>query len=193
MYFRVMPFPLFSSTFITTPELEKKIKRPFGNYWAFAAFSGQKLITNFSDGLKIMDQSFITCYDIGKPSFFIFWKHLKQLFGHLNLSFNVVLYFGNVFLTRCRFWSNWFRRIFDGLDTRIKFLFPPSKCVIRHTLRSISSRNSSHQLFQRITKFWSSFDVHVSPYFIFFLSTLLPNILLQWSMTACIQTATCMP
>ena len=47
-----------------------------------------------------------------------------------------------------------------------KFLFPPPNCVIRHTRRSKSSRNFSHQLLQRTTKFWASFDV--SPYFIFF-------------------------
>ena len=59
-----------------------------------------------------------------------------------------------------------FSCIFDGLYTRLKFLFPPPNCVIRHTRRSKSSRNFSHQLLQRTTKFWASFDV--SPYFIFF-------------------------
>jgi hypothetical protein len=39
-------------------------------------FSGPDFVANFSDGLKIMDPSFITCDDIG--------KHLKQLFGNLN-------------------------------------------------------------------------------------------------------------
>ena len=78
------------------------------------------------------------------------------------ISFNDFLYFGNDFFTRCRFWPTWFRCIFDGL----KFLFPPPNCVIRHTRRSKSSRNFSHQLLQRTTKFWASFDV--SPYFIFF-------------------------
>ena len=58
-------------------------QRPFGNYWAFAVFSGPDLIANLSDGLKIMDPGFITCDDIGKLLFVIFWKHLKQLFGHL--------------------------------------------------------------------------------------------------------------
>ena len=43
---------------------------PFGNYWAFAVLSGQDLIANLSDGLKIMDSSFITCDDIGKLSFY---------------------------------------------------------------------------------------------------------------------------
>ena len=42
------------------------------------------LIANLSDGLKIMDSGFITCDDIGKLLFVIFWKHLKQLFGHFN-------------------------------------------------------------------------------------------------------------
>ena len=54
---------------------------------------------------------------------------------------------------------------FYGLYTRLKFLFPPPNCVIRHTRRSISSRKFSHQLLQRTTKFLASFDV--SPYFIF--------------------------
>ena len=31
-----------------------------------------------------MDPGFITCDDIGKLLFVIFWKHLKQLFGHFN-------------------------------------------------------------------------------------------------------------
>ena len=43
-----------------------------------------------SDGLKIMDPSFITCDDIGKLLFVISWKHLKQLFGHFN-PFSVLL------------------------------------------------------------------------------------------------------
>ena len=59
-------------------------QRTFGNYWAFAVFSGPDLIANLSDGLKIMDPGFITCDDIGKLLFVIFWKHLKQLFGHFN-------------------------------------------------------------------------------------------------------------
>ena len=52
-------------------------QRTFGNYWAFAVFSGPDLIANLSDGLKIMDPGFITCDDIGKLLFVIFWKHLK--------------------------------------------------------------------------------------------------------------------
>jgi hypothetical protein len=47
-------------------------------------FSGLDFVANFSDGLKIMDPSFITCDDIGKLFIVIFWKHLKLLFGHLN-------------------------------------------------------------------------------------------------------------
>ena len=211
-------------------------QRTFGNYWAFAVFSGPDLIANLSDGLKIMDPGFITCDDIGKLLFVIFWKHLKQLSGHFNplplllisqqmwhpssrnlsdfqmllqnkvnrwkwyaylscniincksgISFNDFLYFGNDFFTRCRFWPTWFRCIFDGLYTRLKFLFPPPNCVIRHTRRSKSSRNFSHQLPQRTTKFWASFDV--SPYFIFFCRRFYQPFLLQWSMTACIQMA----
>ena len=59
-------------------------QRTFGNYWEFAVFSGPDLIANLSDGLKIMDPGFITCDDIGKLLFVIFWKHLKQLFGYFN-------------------------------------------------------------------------------------------------------------
>ena len=55
-------------------------QRTFGNYWAFAVFSGPDLIANLSDGLKIMDPGFVTCDNIGKLLFVIFWKHLKQLF-----------------------------------------------------------------------------------------------------------------
>ena len=87
-----MLLPFFIGTFIATPSSEKKIayktffvlKERFGNYWAFAVFSGPDLIANLSDGLKIMDPGFITCDDIGKLLFVIFWKHLKQLFGHFN-------------------------------------------------------------------------------------------------------------
>ena len=77
------------------------------------------------------------------------------------ISFNDFLYFGNDFFTRSRFWPTWFRCIFDGPYTRLKFLFPPPNCDIRHTTRSINS----HQLSQRTTKFWASLDV--SLYFIF--------------------------
>ena len=41
-------------------------QRPFNNYLAFVVFSGLDFITNLSDGLKIMDPSFITCNDMGK-------------------------------------------------------------------------------------------------------------------------------
>ena len=55
-------------------------------HWHFYcdSFSGPDLIANLSDGLKIIDPGFITCDDIGKLLFVIFWKHLKQLFGHFN-------------------------------------------------------------------------------------------------------------
>ena len=59
-------------------------QRTFGNYWAFAVFSGPDLIANLFDGLKIMDPGFITCDYIGKLLFVIFWKYLKQLFCHFN-------------------------------------------------------------------------------------------------------------
>ena len=60
-------------------------QRTFGNYQAFAVFRGPDLIANLSDGLKIMDPGFITCDEISKLLFVIFWKHLEQLFGHFNL------------------------------------------------------------------------------------------------------------
>jgi hypothetical protein len=41
-------------------------QRPLGIYWAFVVFSGPDCVANFSDGLKIMDPSVITCDDIGK-------------------------------------------------------------------------------------------------------------------------------
>ena len=47
-------------------------QRTFGNYWAFAVFSGPDLIANLSDGLKIMDPGFIICDDIGKLLFSYF-------------------------------------------------------------------------------------------------------------------------
>ena len=61
-------------------------QRQFGNYWAFAVFSGPDFIASLSDGLKIMDPNFITCGDIGKLLFVISWKHFKQLFDHFNSS-----------------------------------------------------------------------------------------------------------
>ena len=76
------------------------------------------------------------------------------------ISFNDFLYFSNDFFTRCNFWPTWFWCIFDGLYTRFKFIFPAPNCVIRHTRRSLSSRKFSHQLLQRTTKFWASFDVY---------------------------------
>ena len=47
-------------------------------------FSGPDFIANLSDGLKIMGPIFITSDDIGKLLFVISLKHLKQLFGHFN-------------------------------------------------------------------------------------------------------------
>ena len=121
-------------------------QRMFGNYWAFAVFSGPDLIANLSDGLKIMDPGFITCDDIGKLLFVIFWKHLKQLFGHFNPL--------PLLLISQQMWHPSSRNLsLFGLYTRLKFLFPPPNCVIRHTRRSKSSRNFSHQLLQRTTKF----------------------------------------
>ena len=38
------------------------------------------LVANLSDGLKLMDQSFITCDDINKLFLVKSWKHFKQLF-----------------------------------------------------------------------------------------------------------------
>ena len=47
-------------------------------------FRGPDFIAKLSDGLKIIDQIFITCDDIGKLLFVTSLKHLKHLFGHLN-------------------------------------------------------------------------------------------------------------
>ena len=58
-------------------------QRPFGNFWTPAVFSGPDLMANLSDGLKIMDSSFITFDDIGKLHFVISWKHLVQLYATL--------------------------------------------------------------------------------------------------------------
>ena len=65
-------------------------QRTFGNYWAFAVFSGPDLIANLSDVLKIMDPGFITCDDIGKLLFFFFLSY----FGNIWSSFLATL-------TRC--------------------------------------------------------------------------------------------
>ena len=59
-------------------------QRPFDNCWASAMFSVPDFIAKLSDGLKIMDPSFITCDDIGKLLFVTSLKHLKQLFGHFD-------------------------------------------------------------------------------------------------------------
>ena len=86
-------------------------QRMFGNYWAFAVFSGQDLIANLSDGLKIMDPGFITCDDIRKLLFVIFWKHLKQLFGTL---------------TRCLFFSS-----VNRCGTHLAEIFLTFKCFFK--------------------------------------------------------------
>ena len=59
-------------------------QRPFGNYCAFAVFSGPDFIANLSNGLKIIDPNFITCGDIDKLLFVTSWKHFKQFFDHFN-------------------------------------------------------------------------------------------------------------
>ena len=64
-----------------------------------------------------------------------------------------------------KFSPTWFWCIFDGLYTRFNLFFLAPNRAIRHTRRSLSSRKFSHQLLQRTTKFWASFDV--SPYIIF--------------------------
>ena len=85
-----MLLPFFTGTFIATPSPEKKIAyKTFFVLKERLAIIGRLLclvaiIANLSDGLKIMDPGFITCDDIGKLLFVIFWKHLKQLFGHFN-------------------------------------------------------------------------------------------------------------
>ena len=79
-------------------------QRTFGNYWAFAVFRGPDLIANLSDGLKIMDPGFITSDDIGKLLFVIFWKHLKQLFGHFN-PLPLLLVSHCALLSRCTPWK----------------------------------------------------------------------------------------
>jgi hypothetical protein len=56
----VILLPFFTGTFC-----DSFTQRPFGNYWAFVVFSGPDFVAYFSDGLKIMDPSFITCDDIG--------------------------------------------------------------------------------------------------------------------------------
>ena len=88
----VMLLPFFTGTFIATPSPEKKtayktffvLKECLAIIGHLLFFSGPDLIANLSDGLKIIDPGFITCDDTGKLLFVIFWKHLKQLFGHFN-------------------------------------------------------------------------------------------------------------
>ena len=66
----------------------------------------------------------------------------------VNLAFPSMISF-----TRCRFWPTWFRCIFDGLYTRLKFLFPPPNCVIRHTRRSKSREISVISFFKEQPSF----------------------------------------
>ena len=77
---------LFTGTFIATPLPEKKIA--YKNFFALkerlAIIGRLPCFVALSDGLKIMETGFITCDDIGKLLFVIFWKHLKRLFGHFN-------------------------------------------------------------------------------------------------------------
>ena len=59
--------PFFIGTFIATPSPDTKLsctQRPFGKYWASAMLKGTDFIAKLSDGLKIIDQIFITCDDI---------------------------------------------------------------------------------------------------------------------------------
>ena len=83
-----MLLPFSTGTFIATPSPEKKIAYKTFVLKERLAIIGRllclDLIANLSDGLKIMNPGFITCDDIGKLLFVIFWKHLKQLFGHFN-------------------------------------------------------------------------------------------------------------
>ena len=65
----------------TKPSLHSK---NVGQLLCVALFRGPDLLANLSDGLKIIDPGFITCDAIGKLRYVIFWKHLKQLFGHFN-------------------------------------------------------------------------------------------------------------
>ena len=82
------------------------------------------------------------------------------------ISFNDFLFFlETISLQDADFGLPDFGAFFYGLYTGLKFLFPLPNCLIRHTRKSINSRKFSHQLLQRTTKFWASFDV--SPYFIF--------------------------
>ena len=102
-------------------------QRTFGNYWAFAVFRGPDLIANLSDGLKIIDPGFITCDEIDKMLFYIFWKHLMKHYGHL---------------TRCLVCSS-----VNRCGTHLAEIFLTFKCFFKirwtvdsdmHTFRAIS-------------------------------------------------------
>ena len=86
-------------------------QRTFGYYWAFAVISGPDLIANLSDGLKIIDTGFITCYVIGKLLFSIFWKHLSSFLATL---------------TRCLFCSS-----VNRCGTHLAEIFLTFKCFFK--------------------------------------------------------------
>ena len=86
-------------------------QRTFGNYWAFAVFSGPDLIANLSDGLKIMDPGFITCDDIGNC--------FLSYFGNIWSSFLATL-------TRCLFCSS-----VNRCGTHLAEIFLTFKCFFK--------------------------------------------------------------
>ena len=87
-------------------------QRMFGNYWAFAVFSGPDLIANLSDGLKIMDPGFITCDDIG-----------KLLFCHILETFEAAFL---ATLTHCLFCSS-----VNRCGTHLAEIFLTFKCFFK--------------------------------------------------------------
>ena len=102
----------------------------FGNYWAFGVFHGPDFIANLFDGLKIMNPGFITCDEIGKLLFVIFWKHFKQLFGHFNplplllISQQMCTHLAEIFLTfKCFF------KIRQTVDSDMPFFRAVSRTV----------------------------------------------------------------
>ena len=82
------------------------------------------------------------------------------------ISFNNFFY---NFVTRCRLWPSWFGSIFDGLQPRIKFLFPSTNRVIRHISRSVNNSNFSKYLFQAT---YPKANFYVGPYFLLLDNTL---------------------
>ena len=87
MFFAIFHWHFYCDSFareeICIPNLPCT-QKPFDNFWASAMFRGPDFIAKLSDGLKIIDQIFITCDDIGKLPFVTSLKHLKHLFGHFN-------------------------------------------------------------------------------------------------------------